>query len=149
MVPAPMLPVEVVILLERIAMKDASPISRVFAGLCVAYVTGVKRWFDVQRVSRLERAQDCVLFTSWRSKGKKVSYTWCVPAIGVFRVQVDGGLAGRPRAYEMPRPGLFGPPSVLRFLENFGGTGPVGGRLQAYGYVASRPLMRCASACIA
>ena len=74
--PAAMLPIDMVINLEQLAMDSPSDVVRVLAGMVAACACGVKRWADVQHVSSIEAADDCVIITSWRSKGKKLPYTW-------------------------------------------------------------------------
>ena len=86
-VPAAMMPIEVAKALENMATSHPDIVIRVFSGLCAACVTGVKRWSDIQRVSKVEDAEDCVIFTSWKSKGKRIPYTWCVPKLGLSGIK--------------------------------------------------------------
>ena len=102
-VSAAMLPVEAVIGLELLAINGPNPVVKIFAGLCAACASGVKRWSDLLHVSLIEDGEACFMFTSNRSKGKAGPYTWCVPRPGLSGQDWCAAWVKCLRAHKLPR----------------------------------------------
>ena len=79
---ATLLPIELVIRLEVLAMEGPTEVVRLFAGVCAACASGCKKWADLLHVVEIEDASQCLILTSAKSKGKPGPYTWCLPKPG-------------------------------------------------------------------
>ena len=73
---APMIPPDVVMLLEQGCSSASTGTLRIFCGIACLLTFGIKRWSDAQRLQSIELASDAVVVRSWKSKKKKSSITW-------------------------------------------------------------------------
>ena len=62
--PAPMIPPDVVKLLELGCSRGRTGVIKVFCGLCCLLTFGVKRWSDAQRVESIELKEDAIVIKS-------------------------------------------------------------------------------------
>ena len=73
---ATLVPPEVIIQLESFVASSSSVPIRVFAGVALLCCHGIKRWGDVQHVSKMVLTDDALVVTTWRSKKKRFPLTW-------------------------------------------------------------------------
>ena len=83
--PAPMIPPNVVRLMEHGCSHASTGVLKVFCGLGCLLTFGVKRWSDAQRVETMELLTDALVVKSWKSKKKKSAITWGALRLGLSK----------------------------------------------------------------
>ena len=83
--PAPLIPPNVVLLLEHGCSHASTGVLKLFCGLACLLTFGVKRWSDAQRLEKLELLADAIVVKSWKSKKKKTAITWGALRLGLSK----------------------------------------------------------------